>query len=629
MSFRVEFFDLWTAGYGGASVAVYVAGTDTLADLFYDEALTDEAGNPQTLSSMAAGGINYGKWARPLYVNSAYEMIVNSIDETGIIRPPLTTLVDIDGDGLLVIPTGGDTEVTLADFAGRWVFVADSGEFLPYPNPDASASTNSETLAAAIGRAAALGGGDVLLPAGTFVITDLSIPTGVRVVGSGRDVTVLQTQEASQICTFAGNRAGIARLTLDGVNKQVGSVGLYAKAKTELRLDDVLVKRFETGAHFQGGQRFDVKELYIDGCSTGFKGHGDVDASGDGLGDEFKYNRWIGGLVSNCTVLGVHLKYIDRKCWHNGLADVGFEDNTGTALKVEGARWTDLDADCWFRGNAIDLHLLDEATNVGSEANLLVGFRMKGGRIAGNMTFAGRCQDILFDRVDFQSGTYTLTAPSNNILALDCTETGLVALAGTDTTKWTRARSILGDAPGGTGVTTAAVAVVAWSYNLAPGERINVEAVIVANGRNTEDYAMYHKARAVHRPGSTLAYDNQTANFTAGDTITGGTSGASARVLADVDAGATGTLTLRDIVGIFQDNEIITGAIGGSAQVNGVLVPQNAVLLGATTDVQAEVESDAGFAAAFTVSVGAVRIEVTGVAAKTTEWVVSARVTSN
>lgn len=71
--------------------------------------------------------------------------------------------------------------------------------------------------------------------------------------------------------------------------------------------------------------------------------------------------------------------------------------------------------------------------------------------------------------------------------------------------------------------------------------------------------------------GATLNYDAQTGNFTVGQTITGGTSGATAVIDADADAGATGVLTLSSVMGIFQNNEIITDPLGGSATVNGVL----------------------------------------------------------
>lgn len=75
----------------------------------------------------------------------------------------------------------------------------------------------------------------------------------------------------------------------------------------------------------------------------------------------------------------------------------------------------------------------------------------------------------------------------------------------------------------------------------------------------------------IGRVSQTLAYDAQTVNFTIGEMITGGTSGATAIVLEDADGGATGTLTLGTIVGTFLNNELITGSVTGSADVNGTL----------------------------------------------------------
>lgn len=63
-----------------------------------------------------------------------------------------------------------------------------------------------------------------------------------------------------------------------------------------------------------------------------------------------------------------------------------------------------------------------------------------------------------------------------------------------------------------------------------------------------------------------LAFDAQTQAFSAGQTVTGGTSGASASILAVATGeGGTGTLTVGVIAGEFQDNETITGASSGSA----------------------------------------------------------------
>ena len=69
-------------------------------------------------------------------------------------------------------------------------------------------------------------------------------------------------------------------------------------------------------------------------------------------------------------------------------------------------------------------------------------------------------------------------------------------------------------------------------------------------------------------PLNTLPYDGQTGNFTLGLTVTGGTSAATGVITADVDGGATGTLTLSNITGKFVDNETVTDTSTGSAAVN-------------------------------------------------------------
>lgn len=66
-----------------------------------------------------------------------------------------------------------------------------------------------------------------------------------------------------------------------------------------------------------------------------------------------------------------------------------------------------------------------------------------------------------------------------------------------------------------------------------------------------------------------LNYDAETAPFTAGQTLTGGTSGHTGIIVKVIDNGTTGTLWLRATTGTFQDNEIITGSTG-SATANGV-----------------------------------------------------------
>lgn len=81
------------------------------------------------------------------------------------------------------------------------------------------------------------------------------------------------------------------------------------------------------------------------------------------------------------------------------------------------------------------------------------------------------------------------------------------------------------------------------------------------------------KKRFGYNPVTTLAYDAQSANFTVGKQITGGTSQATATITNDTDSGTTGTLTLSNVSGIFLNNETITdnNSSQGSATVNGTL----------------------------------------------------------
>lgn len=66
----------------------------------------------------------------------------------------------------------------------------------------------------------------------------------------------------------------------------------------------------------------------------------------------------------------------------------------------------------------------------------------------------------------------------------------------------------------------------------------------------------------------TLAYDAQTVNFTVGQVVTDGTTAAFGTIVADEDAGVTGTLWLINITGTFGDNNPITDPLGGSATAN-------------------------------------------------------------
>lgn len=624
----VQYFDVWQAGYAGASVAIYAAGTSTLLPVFYDQALTQPALNPQVLMSMSQNGQNFGKFGLPIYVGAAYEIAINGTNRTAVVHPPLVTLDDEDASAALVTPTGGSVASSLADLMARVIDVLDQGEFLPTSNPGASAATNTVTLAAAIGVAAAAGGGTVITPPGVFAFTQIQIPARVLLQGAGRDVTTLQSNVAAAVVTFSGDTAGLKDITIDGLILGANSVGVFSKALNETRFNNVNVARFETGIHYQGGHRANWREVYADNCAVGVVLAGDSALSAGGAGSDFKFNQWDGGRVTNCTEVGAAIGFIDLPCWHNKISHVGFENNPAAiGFQVKGARFTDMPG-CWWSNNLVDLNVVDGDDSTKIAQNSVIGLHITDFVINDDMNFAGTCQDVVFERGEFAAGTYTLTTVQNSIITRDCTETNSVALAGGNAEQWMRTRTELGDWPGSTGVTTGAAATVAWAYQLAPGENVFLEAKVIASGRNVNDYAVFQIAQGAQRPGSALAYDTRTATFTPGSILTGHTSGATAQITNDTNGAGIGTLTLTGITGAFVNNETITDAAGGSALANGILVPANAVLLGAITSISAAVKSDAAWACIFTVQAGEVCVTVTGAALKTVEWTPSVQVTS-
>ena len=97
-----------------------------------------------------------------------------------------------------------------------------------------------------------------------------------------------------------------------------------------------------------------------------------------------------------------------------------------------------------------------------------------------------------------------------------------------------------------------------------------------------------------------LNYDAETAPFTIGQTLTGGTSLATATIVDIVDNGTTGFLILGDITGgPFQNDEIITDGLGGSATADGVDVQLFTGITGTLPDDNPLSTSDFSYVWAF------------------------------
>lgn len=615
---RIAEFDVWRPGYGQAEVRVLRAGTSVLASIYSDEDLTEAVDNPVTLAERVIDGLSFGKFSAPIYVGVPYELEINSVDRTGVSRPSLTTLEAADASLALVIADGGTEDVTLADHLARRIDVRDFGQFLAVGEQGASAATNTATLTAAIGVAGSNGGGYVELPAGTFRFNNVTLPEGVVLRGQSRGGTILQSTTAGRVVTIAGDRAGFCRLTLDGISLVTGSIGVYAERQDAIVFDDVLVKRFAVGIQRDGGSDANWRDLSISNCSYGYRAHGDENDTGAA---ELQFNYWRGGGIDTCSTIGLELKHDGRDCTDNIFVGLFFDSNTNKAVQIEGARATSF-RDCRWVDNTKNIVVSD-----GDDDRTVIGLEVVGGSMEdGTIEMEDTLDTVSFRRVTIDTVTVTLTSPQNAVLVEDCRELD-VTVSG-DFTAWLRHQTSAG---GSTfGVTTGNAATKGWAISLDPGEYVYLEGKVIARQRNGTNYGFYHIAVSARRPGASLAYDTQTANFTAGNIVTGGTSGATARIAADSDSGATGTLTLYDVEGTFEDNEIITDTGSGSATVNGTISTSDAALLGSVTVIRADQESDTDYNATFVANGPEIELRVTGDTSQTVEWTVHVDVvTSN
>jgi len=81
-----------------------------------------------------------------------------------------------------------------------------------------------------------------------------------------------------------------------------------------------------------------------------------------------------------------------------------------------------------------------------------------------------------------------------------------------------------------------------------------------------------------------MAFDGQNTSLTVGHLITGGASGATGYLVEQTDAGATGTIVLKAIVGLFENNDALTDEGSGDGDATGgqtcpLLTPSDAIIL--------------------------------------------------
>lgn len=625
MKQRIAEFDLWQPGYGGATVYIYLPNTTTLADVFEDYALTIPAANPQVLGSKSApSGINYGKFDVPLYTEDSYYLSIEGVEQTGVSLPPLSSMDGQDVSGALITVSGSPSTISVADFAAASVYVPAFGPFVA--GSGGVADDNTDTLQIAI--AALSNGGMVILPDGVYKINALEIPEGVILRGQGREATILESVLGDASFTIVGDRAGFMDLTLDGVSLSTDSIGVKTIGNDEIVFNSVIIRRFETGYHVLGGKGHIYTDFSIENTETGAKLFGDMNASSGNNGNSFSDMIWTGGLISVASTKGLALSYEDAVCQNLSFNGVGFEDCPGIALDINGAQSLSFKS-CWWDGNTENVQIYDDdavLTAATASQNDVINIRFFGGRMKGGAFEATEtCQNVVLQDMKLEDVDFVLTTPLTGFLILqDCFEDAEVTITG-EATKLLR--SITSNNGLSTGVTTTNSATKAWAITLDPGQVAYLEAKVIGKGRNVAQRAAYHIGCGVYRPGSSLAYDTQTANFTAGATLTGASSGATARIQADSDSGTTGTLTLTDISGEFLDNEIITDSSGGSATANGVLTHGNSSLdTTGNVNIRAVYETNAAWAAAFVANGPEIELRVTGDTSQTVEWIVDVSV---
>lgn len=616
---NLGYFDTWRPGYGGASVLVVRAGTTEHAPLYSDPGLTTPIANPQVLLSYTGeDGIAYGKWVQPVYTYVTAYMTIDETAPTGVIRPPLYELDGQDASDMIATSDRGTRARTIKDIIDQLIFAKDYGSIA-----DANgAETNTIALTAAIGAAAAQGGGEVILPAGSISFTQVTLPQGVVLRGQGRGVTTLRSTFGLTAVTLSGDGSGLRTLTLDGINSATGSIGVLGVGLVACIFDDVLVKRFASGVIFRGLTGSNWRDLTVSDCVEGVDLRGDTDPTATGDGGVIRGVRWEGGGINLCTTAGFKATFFDSLTENITLAGVEIADNLGNGMLLNGVRNFRMEGPSRVKaGEGVTAVRIQDDANLSLRASNTTDHVTFDGVIfdGGVARFNGTCASVSFVRSDFRGVSFDCSVPDEAIVLRDCIEDAGTTVTG-DTTKLMRA--FVTDDLTVVGNTTDAVPTAAWSHTLEPGQIGIYQAEIVAQMQNGIKGAIFWLAAGASRPGATLLFNLQTANFTAGATLSGGTSGATARIMAVTQSAGSGTLTLGDISGTFISGEVLTDDDGGDARADGTISTSNAALDGGgSTDVRTQQAiASATYDAAFDVSGAKIRLMVTGESAETVQW---------
>jgi hypothetical protein len=618
---RIPEFDVWRPGYQGSTVEVLIARTTNPAALFTDPELTQPAPNPQVLDTYTDdNGAQYGRWQRPIYTAQTYTLLINHTDETGIVRPSLGSLDGLDLSTAVVSTTRGKFPVRLSTL---FDYVVNAASFGPLSDGQGS-EENTATLRLAVGAAAAVGGGVVVLPPGGIGYNALTLPEGVILRGAGAGVTTLRTFETQPAITLGGDGAGLQDLTLDGVNVITGSIGVYGVGVAMPVLDRVLIQRFDIALRFKGINGSLWTNVSLNNNNTAADFRGDADAGQSAAGAEVVGLRWDGGFVSLNITAGVVFDFFDKPVRDCSVSGVTFASNTGPAVSVVGARGLKL-TDCDWISNLVNLSVLDGTDQSYLADNTARRIILDGGTMdSGECKFNGACEDVQLRGMTINGVSFNLNVPKVPILLRDCTEDAATTATG-DTTKLLR--SYAANQGMTSGVTTDGTAITAWSHSLAAGATCFAVVKAIGRRRDGDEYAVFHLQCGAHRPGFQLPVSGVSPAFTKGKIVRGVTSGANARITAvDVEGDFGGTITLRDLSGLFINGEQIIDDANGTGRVSGEPIYSGAVIddqgVGSLRVPAGTGVSDAHYAVTFDVVAGQLRVRLAGAPGHIVEWTV-------
>lgn len=513
----------------------------------------------------------------------------------------------------LILATDTSTSRSLANRFSEFANVLDFGA-LPYADGSASAGDSTAAFADAIatgkpllvpaveGAITVYDVGEVLLADGTVIWSPVA-PSYNTTISS--NVVIRPTSGASFLFDISGVRGALFDgICLDGVDKTVHGIYAATADANHIALRNTSIRFCNFG--FGGANGRYIRSSQIDGCrivngTRGLRNLIDCEMNG--------------GVIAAHTSHGVDLT---AGCNLNRFNNMRNEFNQGSGFNLEGASEINITG-CQVDRNYQAGCYMNATVGSVARINIIGGVWKRNGR---DGTFGEDCHFAFDGNVSNvnivgaitgyggDDGTGTSPSPAKiitivsgnpdkiNIIGSDLLGYGSSVMSGSTSGEFMMKHNIGAEDRSGTYASSNTIAsgasqtlTMKFPAMASTSRRSLLVNVTGVRNATTTMYAANYQIDMVRDSGGTpvltatevtdptntfattpnrLAYDAQTANFTAGQVVTGSTSGATATISSDADSGTTGILTITGASGVFQDNEIITDPLGGSATVNGL-----------------------------------------------------------